>query len=85
MVIHDVVEAYTAALLADAQLEVAPESLRTAEENVRMVSDLHDGGLVVQSDLLQAGWCRDWDSNPDGVTPQEISRLNEKGDKSTSY
>jgi len=53
-VIHGVIEAYTAAFLAERELAVTREALKTAEAHVRLVRDLHRGGLVVESDVLQA-------------------------------
>jgi outer membrane protein len=53
-VIHAVVEAYTAAVLADHQLDVARGSLATSRAHVEWVRDLWQGGLVVESDVLQA-------------------------------
>ena len=53
-VIYQVVESWTGAVLALAQLEVAEEALKTAGAHVELVRDLHEGGLVVASDLLQA-------------------------------
>lgn len=53
-VVHRVIEAYTGAVLAGARLGVAEDAAATAAEHVRLVSDLHEGGLVVASDLLQA-------------------------------
>lgn len=53
-VVHQVIDAYTAAVLAAAQMEVAKEAVRTATAHVELVRDLRDGGLVVESDLLQA-------------------------------
>jgi outer membrane protein TolC len=53
-VVRQVVETYTGAVLASAHLEVAREALGTASANVEMISDLREGGLVVESDLLQA-------------------------------
>jgi outer membrane protein TolC len=53
-VVRDVVDAFSAAVLAEAHLGVARESLETARANVSLVTDLRDAGLVVDSDLLQA-------------------------------
>ncbi len=53
-VVYGVIDAYTAAVVADAQLRVAGEALETARANTRLVADLREGGLVVESDLLQA-------------------------------
>jgi len=53
-VIHGVIEAYTAAVLADHELDVAREALETARAHVEWVRDLWQSGLVVESDVLQA-------------------------------
>ncbi len=53
-VIHQVIESYTGAVLARGELAVTREALATARAHVELVSDLHRGGLVVESDLLQA-------------------------------
>jgi outer membrane protein TolC len=53
-VIHRVVEAYTGAVLAAAQGEVAREALDTSRAHVRLVRDFWESGLVVRSDLLEA-------------------------------
>lgn len=53
-VIHQVVIAYTGAVVAEAQREVARQTLESARANVSLVRDLREGGLVVESDLLQA-------------------------------
>ncbi len=53
-VVHQVIESYTAAVLARGELEVTRESLETARAHVALVGDLHRAGLVVASDLLQA-------------------------------
>ena len=53
-VVHRVIEAYTAAVLAGRELEVTRQSLETAGAHVKLVSDLRRGGLVVESDVLQA-------------------------------
>lgn len=53
-VVHRVIETYTGAVLAGHHVQVAREALETARENVRIVSDMRDAGLVVESDLLQA-------------------------------
>jgi outer membrane protein TolC len=53
-VVHAVMEAYTGVALADAHLGVAREAREVAEENARLVGDLREAGLVVQSDVLQA-------------------------------
>lgn len=52
--IHETVDAFTAAVLADAQLAVAEEAARTADAHLKLVRDLREGGLVVESDVLQA-------------------------------
>jgi len=53
-VVHQVVERYSAAVLARRELEVAREALATSKAHVGLIRDLHQGGLVVESDLLQA-------------------------------
>jgi len=53
-VVHAVTAAYTGVALADARLEVATQARDVAAENVRLVRDLRETGLVVESDLLQA-------------------------------
>lgn len=53
-VVHAVIDAYTAAVVARAGVRVAGDALETARANTRLVADLHEGGLVVRSDLLQA-------------------------------
>ena len=53
-VVHRVIEAYTAAVLAGRELEVTRQSLTTAAAHVKLVADLRRGGLVVESDVLQA-------------------------------
>lgn len=53
-VVHQVVDAYTGAVVARRHLEVAHEALETARAHVKLVEDLYTGGLVVESDLLQA-------------------------------
>ncbi len=53
-VIHQVIQSYTGAVLARSELEVTRESLATARAHVELVGDLRRGGLVVESDLLQA-------------------------------
>ena len=45
---------YTSAVIAGHELNVARDSLATAEAHVRLVGDLHRGGLVVESDVLSA-------------------------------
>ncbi|UCF68216.1 MAG: TolC family protein [Acidobacteriota bacterium] len=52
--IHDVISSYADAVIARAQLDVARQSRQTADAHVSLVDDLYAGGLVVQSDLLQA-------------------------------
>ena len=53
-VVRDVVDSFSAAVLAEAHLRVARESLDTARANVTLVTDLRDAGLVVESDVLLA-------------------------------
>ena len=51
---HQVINAYSGAVVAARQLEVAQQSRETALANIRLVEDLFEVGLVVESDLLQA-------------------------------
>lgn len=53
-VVHQVIAGYTGTVLAERQLEVARAALETARAHVALVQDLFEGGLVVESDLLQA-------------------------------
>lgn len=53
-VIHHVVRSYSAVLLAWDRVDVALQAQATATEHVRMAEDLHDGGLVVNADVLLA-------------------------------
>ncbi len=53
-VAYRVVEGYTTAVLARAQLEVAQDALAAAQGNVKLTEDLWRAGLVVESDPLQA-------------------------------
>jgi outer membrane protein TolC len=53
-VVRQVITAYTDAVLARSQHGVARDALETARANVVLVADLHEAGLVVESDLLQA-------------------------------
>lgn len=53
-VVHAVVDAWTGAVVARARVGVAESALKTAEANLRIVSDLREAGLVVASDPLQA-------------------------------
>jgi outer membrane protein len=53
-VVHQVVEAYSGAVLAASHLGVAEEALATAKAHVKLVSDLRETGMVVESDLLEA-------------------------------
>lgn len=52
-VVRQVLDAYTGAVLAGRYLEVARESLKTSEAHETLVADMHQAGLVVESDLLQ--------------------------------
>lgn len=52
-VVHQVLDAYTGAVLADSHLQVAQEALATSAAHVALVTDLREAGLVVESDLLQ--------------------------------
>ena len=53
-VILQVTERYASAVLAALELAVASEAVATAAAHVALISDLWRGGLVVESDLLQA-------------------------------
>mgnify|MGYP006294653015 CR=1 FL=1 len=53
-VVHGVIEAYTGAVLAERHLQVAKQALETATAHVKLVRDLFEGGMVVESDLLQS-------------------------------
>ena len=53
-VIYRVMESYSAAVLAQGQLEVAKGALAAAQANVKVTEDLWQAGLVVESDPLQA-------------------------------
>jgi outer membrane protein TolC len=53
-VVHRVIETYTGAVLANHHLQVAREALETTRAHVKIVSDMFEAGLVVESDLLQA-------------------------------
>ena len=53
-VIFDTVEAYSGAVLATRHLAVAEEALATAEAHVALAESMRRGGLVVDSDVLQA-------------------------------
>jgi outer membrane protein TolC len=54
IVIFETVEAYSGAVLATRHLAVAKEALTTAEAHVELAQRLREGGLVVDSDVLQA-------------------------------
>lgn len=49
-----VIRTFYGLLLAQAQLEVSDEAVRTAEADVKRARDIFESGLVVQSDLLAA-------------------------------
>lgn len=53
-VTKQVIERYTAAVLAGHQLAVAVEAVATAAAHRQLAADLYQGGLVVESDLLLA-------------------------------
>lgn len=53
-VVHQVVDAFAAALVAEERLQVAREAREAARAAVKVAGDLFEGGLVVESDLLQA-------------------------------
>jgi outer membrane protein TolC len=53
-VVYDTVEAYSGAVLASRHLAVAEEAQTTAEAHVALAESMRQGGLVVDSDVLQA-------------------------------
>ncbi|MGD8328939.1 MAG: TolC family protein, partial [Acidobacteriota bacterium] len=53
-VVYDTVEAYSGAVLATRHLAVAEEAQATAEAHVALAESMREGGLVVDSDVLQA-------------------------------
>jgi outer membrane protein TolC len=53
-VIHEIVRAYSGAILARLRLAVAEEARETARAHVKLAADLREAGLVVESDLLSA-------------------------------
>jgi outer membrane protein TolC len=53
-VIFETVEAYSGAVLATRHLAVAEEALETAEAHVELAENMRQGGMVVDSDVLQA-------------------------------
>jgi len=53
-IIGQVVESYSSAVLAASHLRMARESRDLARAHVKLVADLREAGLVVNSDLLQA-------------------------------
>jgi len=52
--VRQVIDAFTGDLLVQDQIRTVEQAQKTAEENRRLVADLYDSGLVVESDLLQA-------------------------------
>jgi len=54
LVVFETVAAYSGAVLATRHLAVAEEALSTAVAHVDLAERLRDGGLVVDSDVLQA-------------------------------
>jgi len=54
VLVYRVIDRYTGAVVAEQNLELARSSLELARANVALVGDLFEGGLVVESDLLQA-------------------------------
>ena len=52
-VVHNVLEAYSGAVLAGRHLEVARAALKTSKAHGNLVEDMYRAGLVVESDLLQ--------------------------------
>lgn len=53
-VVRRTIASYTGAVVAERRLAVAGEALATAGAHVRLIRDLYEGGLVVESDLLLA-------------------------------
>lgn len=53
-VVYETVQAYSGAVLATRHLAVAEEALTTAAAHVALAESMRDGGLVVDSDVLQA-------------------------------
>ncbi len=53
-VVFDTVEAYSGAVVATRHLAVAQEALATADAYVALAESMRSGGLVVDSDVLQA-------------------------------
>ena len=53
-VVHQVIEDFSGVLLADLELEAARAALETAGAQVTLTRDVHQAGLVVESDLLLA-------------------------------
>ncbi len=54
VVIHQAMEAYSGAVVAQLRKTVTVKALEAANSNVALVDDLFQSGLVIQSDLLQA-------------------------------
>lgn len=52
--VYRVTDRYTGAVVAAQAVKVREESLEVAKKSVKLTQDLFDGGLVVESDLLQA-------------------------------
>jgi outer membrane protein len=52
-VVHNVLEAYSGAVLAGRHLGVARAALKTSRAHGKLVEDIYRAGLVVESDLLQ--------------------------------
>lgn len=53
-VTQKVIEAYTGVVLAESYRRVAAEALETSRAHVKLVRDMYETGMVVQSDLLSA-------------------------------
>ncbi len=53
-VTQKVIEAYTGVVLAENYRRVATEALETSQAHVKLVRDMYETGMVVQSDLLSA-------------------------------
>lgn len=53
-VVYATIDAWTGAVVARSRVELARSTVTTAEANLGIVGDLHEAGLVVASDPLQA-------------------------------
>jgi outer membrane protein len=55
LLVRRVIEVYTGTVLAEAGVASLEKAVAAATENRRLAADLYESGLVVESDLLQAG------------------------------